>query len=194
MSNTYSNQQRKKVIQLIDIIDKLEKREHKISYILDSFELVDKVKEKLKRGTVHPHTGLVFWQYDRNKEYWVSPKEFEKKKHLMRLSSAKWRKDPQVNIALQLSSLLRARLLGKLKDSDSKMIKLVGVPLHEFKRYISTMFQEEMTWENRGIVWHLDHVKSYRNFNLETESGKKEYMFYTNLQPLLILDNLKKRG
>lgn len=50
MSNVFSNQQRKKAIQLLDIIEKLDKREHKLSYIMSSFELVDKVKEKLKRG------------------------------------------------------------------------------------------------------------------------------------------------
>lgn len=39
---------------------------------------------------------------------------------------------------------------------------------------------------------HLDHIKPVSFFNLDNENDLKECCHYTNFQPLLIEDNLKK--
>lgn len=47
---------------------------------------------------------------------------------------------------------------------------------------------EIMTYENI----HIDHIKPISVFNLENEEEFLECCNYTNLQPLLIKDNLEK--
>lgn len=47
-----------------------------------------------------------------------------------------------------------------------------------------------MTWENHGKVWHIDHIKPLAI--AEREEDLYELCHYTNLQPLLVAENLKK--
>ena len=47
----------------------------------------------MKRGDVHPETGLVFWQYspkNRDGEYWVTPEEFQRKRSLHKKNGQAW--------------------------------------------------------------------------------------------------------
>ena len=51
-----------------------------------------------------------------------------------------------------------------------------------------------MSWENHGLhTWHLDHIKPLSSFDLRKESEQYKAMHYTNFQPLLAQDNLRKR-
>ena len=47
-----------------------------------------------------------------------------------------------------------------------------------------------MTWENHGKLWHIDHIVPLAT--AETEEDLYKLFHYTNLQPLLVQDNLKK--
>ena len=45
-----------------------------------------------------------------------------------------------------------------------------------------------MTWDNI----HIDHIKPISVFNLDDEEEFLDCCHYTNLQPLLAVDNLEK--
>jgi len=45
-------------------------------------------------------------------------------------------------------------------------------------------FKLEMTWENHGILWEIDHIKACSNFDLTKLEEQKQCFHYTNLQPL----------
>jgi hypothetical protein len=47
-----------------------------------------------------------------------------------------------------------------------------------------------MTWDNI----HIDHIKPVSVFNLDNEDEFLDCCHYTNLQPLLVKDNLKKNN
>ena len=71
-------------------------------------------------------------------------------------------------------------------------MELVGCTIEELKIYLEKQFKEGMTWENRGIVWHIDHIKPISKFDLTNEEEQKKCFHYTNLQPLFAIDNLRK--
>lgn len=50
-----------------------------------------------------------------------------------------------------------------------------------------------MTWENHGIVWHIDHIIPVVSFNLLDENEIFKCYHYTNLQPLMANENLIKQ-
>ncbi len=72
------------------------------------------------------------------------------------------------------------------------MLRYLGCPLADFKTYIAAQFRDGMTWDNWGSVWHLDHIKPLSKFNLLDEQDKNIVLHYSNYQPLLVAENMKK--
>jgi hypothetical protein len=48
----------------------------------------------------------------------------------------------------------------------------------------SNQFKTEMTWENHGTVWEIDHIIPCSFFDLTKEEEQQRCYHYTNLQPL----------
>jgi hypothetical protein len=83
--------------------------------------------------------------------------------------------------------LLRIRLIDALKGKNNKYkptLKLLGCSIKKFKLYLESQFKPEMTWENHGDIWEIDHIKSCASFDLTDIEQQQECFHYTNLQPL----------
>lgn len=59
-------------------------------------------------------------------------------------------------------------------------------------RWIEHQFDEEMTWENHGKHWHLDHVLPIKKFNIDDEEEVNICFSWMNMQPLERLANISK--
>jgi hypothetical protein len=70
----------------------------------------------------------------------------------------------------------------------------LGADLAFIREWISAMFTEEMSWQNYGSVWVIDHIVPFRMFDLFNEEDVLICWNYRNLMPLLDKDNLKKQG
>lgn len=71
----------------------------------------------------------------------------------------------------------------------------IGCSVFEFKKYITSKFQEGMTWENWGNEqweWNLDHIVACRHFDLSKEEDRLKCFHYTNFQPLWWKENHDK--
>jgi hypothetical protein len=68
--------------------------------------------------------------------------------------------------------------LKQIKGGRSWEI-LVGFTLEELKQHLESKFTGEMTWENYGITWEVDHIKP-----LAACSSFHEAWQLNNLQPL----------
>lgn len=99
-----------------------------------------------------------------------------------------------------LSKDLRSRLCEVVRlnrlTKRSKFYKYLGCSIEKLKSYIESQFEPWMTWENRGIynkdkpTWNIDHIIPLSIAKTEEELYK--LCHYTNLRPLLALDNIKK--
>ena len=89
-----------------------------------------------------------------------------------------------------LRSKLRKLLAGKNKTNSA--LTYLGCSIDFFKGYIEAKFSKEMSWGNYGTIWHIDHVIPCRSFDLSNEDDRKKCFHYSNMQPLLVLDNLRK--
>jgi len=126
---------------------------------------------------------------DKYKEYL---KEYRKKnrKRLAKYDLNRYHTDIQRKIRHLIGSGIRKRLNGQIKKSKS--IDYIGCSWDELKHHLESNFSDGMTWENLGKIWHIDHIKPCAAFDFSDEIQIKQCFNFSNLQPLFVVDNLKK--
>jgi hypothetical protein len=96
--------------------------------------------------------------------------------------------DPQY----KLRKLLRHSLKRGLFSSSKSILDLIDCTIEEMKLHIESQFTPQMTWDNHGKVWHIDHIRPLCSFDLTNENHIKEATQRSNLRPMLIEEHLKK--
>ena len=98
------------------------------------------------------------------------------------------------DINFKLKSILRARISQALKGNmkEQSSINLLGCTITEYKKYLSNQFDENMSWENYGDYWEIDHIKPCDSFDLSRLEEQKKCFIFTNTQPLEKIQNRKK--
>ena len=86
----------------------------------------------------------------------------------------------------RLNQIFNKSILEKTKHT----IYYLGCTEQEFYEYITSKLTDEM--KEQGF--HLDHIKPISKFNLDDEEEIKKCCHYTNIQPLLAVDNLTKNN
>lgn len=105
----------------------------------------------------------------------------------------KWLKNPKNRIDSAMTTMVANRLQQMSKYSSIE--KILGFTLGELRKHLESKFTKEMTWDNYGSYWTIDHIIPKKAFKYEsTEDAKfKECWSLRNLRPLRKEDNIKKR-
>ena len=98
--------------------------------------------------------------------------------------------DPEFKLRKLLRSRVRRAIKGGSKAGSA--VKDAGAPMDVVRKYIESLFYGEMSWDNWGKYWELDHIKSLACFNLTNREEFLKAVHYTNLQPLTIEDHKLK--
>ncbi len=87
------------------------------------------------------------------------------------------------------------KVLNKyLKDKKDRPTKdFIGCTIQELKLYLESQFTEDMSWENYGEHWHVDHVIPCKLFDLNVPEERLKCFHYSNLQPLRASENMSKQ-
>lgn len=83
--------------------------------------------------------------------------------------------------------------LYKTLKSD-RTVEYLGCSISEYYEYLENMFDKNMSWDNHGEYWEIDHIKPIDAFDLNDEKQIYEAFHYTNTQPLEKNENRKKRN
>lgn len=97
----------------------------------------------------------------------------------------------------KLSMNMSGRIRDSLKSGKKghRWESLVGYTVSQLKKYLESLFQEGMSWNNHTINgWHIDHIMPIASFNYKTYNDEnfKQCWSLDNLQPLWAKDNRKK--
>jgi hypothetical protein len=100
-----------------------------------------------------------------------------------------WRnKTYRTNPGYKLRVILGNRLNEVLKKNKTyktnSILNLIGCDLQELKLYLESKFLQDMTWENHGSIWEIDHIQPCSSFDLTQKIEQQRCFHYTNLQPL----------
>ena len=71
----------------------------------------------------------------------------------------------------------------------NKTIDLLGCSREFFRRWIIHQLYGDMTIENYGITWQIDHCLAVSSFNLLDENDKKKCFNWVNLRPMYSTEN-----
>lgn len=152
------------------------------------------------------------YQYEKNKEKWMkrirkwqeqnpekvyqykkidrerNGRERARKNQRKRLSFPKGRIDHSISSAIH-------KTIGA-KKAGRKWEELVGYSVEDLMNHLEKQFDENMTWENYGSYWHIDHIipKCYFKYDTPEDEEFKKCWSLENLQPLEAKQNFIKNN
>jgi hypothetical protein len=131
-------------------------------------------------------------EYDSSyaKEY--KQKNYEKIRNRERSYQKEYMRKRRLDPIFKLKENLRTYFYRTLTYKTGGVFVYLGCSIEEFKLYLELMFDKEMNWENHGSIWHIDHIKPCCSYNLVNEDELKACFHWSNLRPLLVLENQKK--
>jgi len=125
------------------------------------------------------------------KEYYKNYRKENKEKIKIGMRSA-MKKHRAKNNNYRLRDNIQTLLRYHIKNKTQSVIKYIGCTLQEYNNHISSQFTPEMTWDNYGIYWEIDHIIPISSFDLSIPEEANKAFHYTNTQPLPIIENRKK--
>jgi hypothetical protein len=118
----------------------------------------------------------------------------QRERHAKRIAT-----DPKYKLAHNIRSRLNKIIKTRSAIKSAQTLKLIGAPIDVVVDHIERQFTEEMSWElfgnyaalgNRALS--IDHIRPIASFDLTDPEEQKKAFHYTNLQPMFLIDNIKK--
>jgi hypothetical protein len=97
-----------------------------------------------------------------------------------------WKKEKRKNdLNYRIKINLRERIRTALKENwkRGKTIQLLGCSIEEYKLYLEQQFTSEMSWENYGIYWEIDHIIQLHTLDLTKIENQEIAFNYRNTRP-----------
>ena len=100
------------------------------------------------------------------------------------------------NPSIKLGYILRTQIGNYIRKGKAKKhtstTNILSCNVQELKVYLEKSFLIEMTWENWGKIWEIDHILPCSSFDLTKLEEQKKCFHYTNLQPLFKTTDIAK--
>ena len=88
--------------------------------------------------------------------------------------------------------LIRARFAIYYKGSRNAK-DIISCTPPDLVEWFRSNFTEEMTWQNHGKLWHIDHVIPCEHFDLTNEDEHLLCFHWQNMRPLLAKRNIGRK-
>jgi hypothetical protein len=119
------------------------------------------------------------------KQHYLDNKEKHNKRSIeynkARYVKSKTIMDPEVR---RLANVFRDKVKRGIQTDRKKTFELLGCSFGELKIHLESQFYPEMSWDNWGKVWEVDHIIGCFNFDLTNQDELEKCFHYTNLRPL----------
>ena len=136
-------------------------RKHKENY--KNWEINNPIQAKQNRQRYKDNNKDKMMEYDRN------------------YKNSKYKNDDLFKLKCIIASRIRAYLKGIAKSKST--IEYLGCEIEFYKEYLTKQFSKDMSWENYGEYWEIDHIHPV---------SKGGSFHYSNTQPLTVTENREK--
>ena len=89
--------------------------------------------------------------------------------------------------------VIRSRIWSGIDSKKLHTVEYLGCSYPEYQRWL-TGYSPEFTMENRGTVWHIDHVIPLYHFDMDDPAQQLIAFNWRNTAPLLARENLAKNN
>jgi hypothetical protein len=145
---------------------------------------------------------LYEWREENKEQFLALCKKYRDKPESKEKANA-YRRKAYLQEAVKIKKLYVNRIRSLLKkagvsyDMEDKYGTLkyeatLGCDIPTLKKWIEFNFEEGMSWDNWGAYWHLDHVIPCAHFNLKDAEQQMICFHWSNLHPMVGVENLKK--
>jgi hypothetical protein len=104
----------------------------------------------------------------------------------------RFEQDSNYKIIEYTRARIRDALKNNAKKTKTKTKELLGCSIDELKLFLEYQFDKNMSWDNHGKYWSIDHVIPCASFDMSNIDEQKKCFHWTNLQPLSIKLNRQK--
>jgi 5-methylcytosine-specific restriction endonuclease McrA len=112
-----------------------------------------------------------------NREYWKNNRQ-----RIQENKKTFFQNNPEANMTQKQRIQVQKQISRGIRFIIST-IKYLGCTFNEYSEYLENQFDGDMSWENYGGYWEIDHI---------IPLSKGGSFHYTNTQPLVIEKNRKK--
>jgi hypothetical protein len=114
------------------------------------------------------------------------------KSHVREKYKARYHSDAEFKV----NSLLRKRLLHAVKRSvnSDRIIDHLGTDANTICNWFEYNFDDNMTWDNHGKYWHIDHVIPSSLHDSKDPLHVKYIHNWMNLMPITATQNMNKKN
>lgn len=124
------------------------------------------------------------WRNENREKFREGQKTYrseQRSKSLRFSEEEKWRK--------VFSSFLKRKSDKMMPNRKYKF----GCSPSEFRAHLQSQFLEEMSWENHGSVWEVDHIKPVRSFDVSIYDEALICFHFSNTRPLWCDENRRQQ-
>ena len=101
--------------------------------------------------------------------------------------------DFNFKITCNLRNRTRDAFKSQKVKKNNKTFELLGCSHNFFKSWIEIQLIGNMSIDNYGSVWHIDHTLPCSYFNLLNENEMRKSFNWVNLRPMYASKNISKR-
>ena len=164
----------------------------------------DNNKEKIieQKKQYHENNREKIREY--NKQYFKNNKEkiieYQKRyrennrEKMNQYRRQRYKNDPKYRLRHNISRAFREFLKGRKEKSTSEHLKDCGYSRKELMKHLEGQFDQNMTWNNYGSYWHVDHIIPQSVFEPTNEQHLKWCWSLENLRPLESSENASKNN
>jgi hypothetical protein len=162
-------------------------KEHKKQYRLNNKEKILVLKKKYYQDHKEKCNDYTKKYYQENKERLIAycieyGKEYKRKRR---------KEDPLYKLRHNVSN----RISQQIKKNGQSSWDFLPYSVQELRNHLEAQFDENMSWENYGLYWSIDHIIPQSLFDIKELGDEAMLSCWSlkNLRPLESKENLLKR-
>jgi len=176
-------------------LNKDKKREYDIQYYKLNKDKKREYRELNKDKIKQYHELNKDKKREYSKQYYKLNKD-KRKVQMKEYISKRYKMDP----IYRLHECLRRRIILGIRNNsisckkNNHTLELLGCSWQYARLHLEKQFKPEMTWDNYGTYWHVDHIIPVTFFHLEDKTELHLAFHYGNMQPLEASKNYSKHA